>query len=1186
MLRIAKRSAECFPLRGISKSEISIGGPLARALSKEKIGTAYSREFDEYRSKLRAKGNLSAGIRSFRLHEHPKRQYRLAGKFARHPAYRGLLLANPFPKRFEELPRSGFPVLTGYFAELAWNASLIKAYATEISEFVALRDEVDSALLVSDDAQIEALLIRAEERFGISAWLIEHRINLHDRTGNSSGKNRYVQAILNRDNNAVFNYLLSWYSYRSGAAVSAAEFERHLDELGVPTNGIFHIICALNGRHIKVGPEAAGEMLNYSDYFPLIDRYHILISALQGLFSSGPLEDTVAEFTRSILGDLCVGVPDLQLGRLSRAFGNDVNVPLDQAILEMQDDLAANRHDKIAAAVTGARLFGMNIELLAVVLQSEAASSQMYLVPAPEERSFFGDIRSDLSTALSYGEDGIEARLRLQKIILAYCNTSWASSLRLLLERQCHDERVLEPTFLQTVLGLRSAAETIDLVLTLPAGQIRERALREAVKQNPRSPSVGFVARLCGYENSSSPSLSEMAEALLAQRQMKFERAAERLSDIAASTSSPAVALEASRLLSNTYWRDGQLAETTDLSASLFVKSKYFGSILPIRELVSELLKWHDKPLASSPTRGRLSAAIVFDAHSRYVSAEFEAERADAFKDVLRANGVRKASELGTIAHRFSISELIYFLRYICVPNVLDQSLALETSRAVEDERVSILLLISELTAGRVPAAIKEELREIRTKQIVRETTLRLDESKIYVNVEGIRRSIDVSMRDDWNRYRLMNDGLEQKLLDLLGAVRSEAGTEPMRIIFANPLSERFTLLKRMVSTLRDEFTLNKEYGLNSNLSTNIRHGYVEKEIRGPLLGRNLITNKDTDRGSYLENKFWLERPVELDISSREKLSALFSKFSAKIDDQIDRLNRQLLRIQSEETPDGLFKYALSDAALAAVDGKWASKETFDEFIETVFSTFWEGTQRNLAQVRSTLETEVISGLIESLREFAQDIASEGLDRELPGLEHALTMVQPEMRAAIERVASWFTLSSNNEYQDFDLTIAFQAGMNTVKTYFRNLTINDRYQSNGQILMNGWCLPMFARLFFLILDNAATHGARNRDRLNIAMTVEIKEGHLFIRATNDLSPDHDRGELKRKIVEINRDYGQARAMELLSEEGGSGYPKIWKLLKTDLMVRDHVLYVAANESEFSVEILLPTGGIVREASNS
>lgn len=1096
-----------------------------------------------------------------------------------------MTLAHPFPKTMLELSKNAVYATETLSIEFAWLASIVKAYASEIQTFIDIRKNLERAFLCGDYKSIEENHGSAENLLGQSVWLSESRIRYSDLPGISGNKAQYSQTFRDGDIPPLFAYLLSWIPYRASAGVSPSEADRHLDHVLEEAKALGGIASLLNGRYLEVDQDAAANILSFSDSLPLIDRYQIMITVLQCLFASETASFLSDPAICSIIADLCNHISDPHLSRLARAMGIRVASPFDEDFLSLQDDFHSGLFNKVIDAFAGSGSIG-DIERIELVLRAKMMVGEVHDTANSEAdlRTLHKQIEADLAAILSFSDDGVEARLRLQKVILSHCNAAWAASLKLILERQTHDERAFEPNRLQTVLGLRSTINQPGLILTLPSGEVRKELLSQAKAKHATSVTVGMLCALLDeLRSTQTKSFGKLHRALSALRYGETVLGIRWFRRLATPAEPEIVQRESLRLLAAAYWRDRQVANMADLTAQLFVQSRYYGAVLPIRDLVDELLKRHNEPLGTSDTRGRLSVSIVFDIFSRYISSEYDAERADAYKDVLKANGVQKASELSDYLTRFPVNQLIYFLRFVCVADVLDQSLALDTSRAVEDERVAILLLISELIAWKTPAAIKDELRDIRTRQVVRDTTLRLDESKIYVNVEGIRRTIDVSMRDDWNRYRLMNDGLETAIFQIIEKVRGEKA-DPFRIFFASP-SERFALLRKIITVLRDEFTMNKEFGLNSNLSTNIRHGYVEREIRAPLLARSLVTNTDSDKGSYLPNKFWLDRLGTDDPGIVQRLSASFDKFSKRVDDEIDRVNRKLLRVQSDETPEGLFRYYLSDTAIMAADTTWASKETFDEFVDAIFAIFWEGTQRNLVEVRAALTSGVLAELIDSLNALAQDIATDGFERRLPDLEHAITMAQTEMRAAVDRVASWFTLSSNNEYQDFDLAIAFQAGMNTVKTYFRNLSIQETYSSNGEIVMSGWCLPIFVRLFFLILDNAATHGARNRSHLKISMVVEAKDGHLFIKATNDLPRGHNNSELSKRVNEINRDYGQAKSMELLSEEGGSGYPKIWKLLKTDLR-KNHDLLVVVTDNEFGVEILLPTAGIVNEAADS
>ena len=73
------------------------------------------------------------------------------------------------------------------------------------------------------------------------------------------------------------------------------------------------------------------------------------------------------------------------------------------------------------------------------------------------------------------------------------------------------------------------------------------------------------------------------------------------------------------------------------------------------------------------------------------------------------------------------------------------------------------------------------------------------------------------------------------------------------------------------------------------------------------------------------------------------------------------------------------------------------------------------------------------------------DLREAHFDQTIPGLLSAIPLARQDLRTAIERVASWFTLSSNSEYQDFDLEIAYRAALSSVKTYYSNISIHSSY---------------------------------------------------------------------------------------------------------------------------------------------
>jgi hypothetical protein len=264
------------------------------------------------------------------------------------------------------------------------------------------------------------------------------------------------------------------------------------------------------------------------------------------------------------------------------------------------------------------------------------------------------------------------------------------------------------------------------------------------------------------------------------------------------------------------------------------------------------------------------------------------------------------------------------------------------------------------------------------------------------------------------------------------------------------------------------------------------------------------------------------------------------------------------------------------------LEGQYQKLKLMMSLFAEVFASFWKVTERNLSQIRDKLMTFVLPTFGDALGRLEADLREARFDETLPALLTAIPLARQDMRAAFERVASWFTLSSNSEYQDFDLEIAYRAALSSVKTYYSNISIDSSYVSHQEpIVLQGWCLPILARLFFLILDNAAFHDANEVMNLRISTAVWLDgSGLLSLKISNTLPRGLDLNRLSATIGSINEAYGEEKAREMVGQEGGSGYPKIWKLLNFDL--RSHHSVRATQEgSEFVVYVDIDVTGLVK-----
>ena len=782
----------------------------------------------------------------------------------------------------------------------------------------------------------------------------------------------------------------------------------------------------------------------------------------------------------------------------------------------------------------------------------------------------------------------LKARLRLEKLISVHCNTAWAASLALILQRQISDERAFKPQYDQTIQGLRCGVDHPLVSFTLSEPSSAALYLDCLVGWEDTHQALSFSRNLLLAEKTSTHSpdvvrqsqFHSLERIFSLARRREYLAAAEQIYYLISSQTTDLTRNEMSVVGIKLLLLGGDICGAVAKGTTSYLEKHYYSAVLPIQKLVSGLLQQHDEPLHESTTRGQISTAIMFDIHSRHISSEHDVERADAFNDLLKKEGVSHASKLPVENDGYTVKELRYFLKYLAIPNVLDQCLDLQSTKAVEEERVAILLKLGEmLECLKEPEdeVIKEELRDIRTRQVVRETARKLDESKIYVNIEAIRRSVDVTLKETWNRYYLASqDPVEKQAERLEQIVRSSLGDQIRFVNLNAPSTKRSALFQRMVRELGEQFTTNKEFGLNANLSTNIRHGYVLRELRSPLVSLRLVTNKDSDSGSYLENPHWNERLTSLNQQQRKEVQSALSGFSEKIDNHIDDLNRHKLRVKSEKSVEGLFIYNLSEASIDQLYRKFSKIGDYDEFASKVFSVFWSATETSLERVRKHLTNVVLTNLHVAVDELEDDLLSIAQNYQLNSITSLLPNAKIDLRHAIERVSSWFALSRDHEYQDYDLKTAFDVGLRTVESYYSDITIDASFNSNEVHQMKGSTLPFFARLFDLLLDNAGKHGAERNSELAVSAETNWDEETLMLTVSNTLKENHDMVKLEAKIDQINSDYGKEAAKDLVGEEGGSGYPKIWKILRRDLGLL-HDLRVFLEDDRFHVEILVGRG---------
>lgn len=1169
--------------------------PANSAASKHVIGALRAAIGRARAGRFGAK-DFAAGVDAFRIDLTTKEIRRAVPILAAHPSYRAYVWPSPFPRTWSEYARVGYRTYLDPQEEFEWVASCLKLHTVEINEFLIKKKDFDKALLSGDHLVGEQIVDSIEAKWGVSLWSTEAKISILQRTAGFKAQKDFVSPIISKGTApSIIRTIIAWISLKFEENTTYAQLHRILDRDVTSRTAITLLLRVIIGDFAPINLEDAGQIISHIDTFCVIDRYLIFTKICQTLAASSSEDEASRLAIRSAVENLAIAVSDAALRRTAFAIG--ASLPLSRSVPALIEALDAYTIGDYERAETVAASAAVNhpedISLIGVYLRSVANDPARTSAVPYREGSLVQEIAQALAETLAFGPGGIEAHQKLQKIGLVYSSCGWSAAVQMLYERSplLSDQ---EDSCRKMWLAMSAQSENPIISTYLAPLQPPEKYLEATGGGQPFGPTSSLLA--AAYGNSSNPAETIRDLGLPVERSKRYqaialsyrgavEAAVPLLTEVFSSASTRRARYEAGLALADALLSTGQLGECADVAASLFLNARFVAILLPLRKLVLKLVEAQEAG-APNGARGSLSVAIVTDIYARFVGADQESARSDAYKDFLRSCGVRKASELAKRTKEFDQDALIYFLRYVCVPEVTDQSLALPSTKAVEDERVAVLLLLSELTSEQdreTQLSFLEELREIRTRQVVRETNSRLDQSKIFVNVKGIKKALDVAMRDNWNRYRLLSMQDSEEFIDEIQKLfGKELGTKIITLPLTLPETERTNLFKQMILDVRNLFVESKEFGLDANLSANVRHGYILREIRSPILSQNLITNRPSEGAPHEDNSYWPERLPSLMLGQQDALQKVLNKFSVDIDNRIEELNQKFLRIKSSSHPDGMFAFPVSNATISYLQQRASGFESHDDFFDLILKHFWAITDQNLILIRKFLEGDVIHGFSEAFDQLEMDLERVAAPYALIPIRSAINLARPEVQAAVGRVSNWFTLSNEIEFPDYDAQTAYQAGLETIKSYAVHNVVASNLEYPHEIIMRGWTLPFLGRIIFIILDNIVEHAKIPSGKLEISAQILRKDSYLVVTVLNKLGPAADLDAVEARVQSVNLEYGTEKATQFISVERRSGYPKIWKILTHDLSV-DHLLEVTLDRAErtFKVEIWLSASGIVK-----
>ncbi|MFN7938730.1 MAG: hypothetical protein U0R19_35700 [Bryobacteraceae bacterium] len=1089
--------------------------------------------------------------------------YEQAGKWLETAAPRGRHILGPIRPRSLSDIHSVVPLSAlEPRSQFAWAAHRLSRHKDHIHLFLEQQRILETHLLAG---RSEAGLDHLEELVslvGHSLWAIKLRFALLQRSQGFESQKAYLNETLSPSVSRLVSYITSYVSIRNEATLAPSSFnsfyERHetVGSKGWPefyTYARYHILPRANLTLTE-----CAVILSFEESASLVDLYEAFVrlstvlstSDPEGFHKIAPVVSKVAE-----------SINDCRVNRLSNEERTASLLHLTIASQQASNDVLRGAP---ACAVHGLRDVLTERPSWAVV---DMLARAFAFSDEPVDRDCLSVvIARQMALVLALDAQSDSAFLELSRLAQNFEGLTFGNQLR---------------GFLIEELGLKECRQDIHITQETQLGpadlhpfygalmHFADPLMRRCATEYGGTLSHQYAQACLTMQEASLPLQISPEIALLAKAQWAFSKKGfdQTLQACSALSQSPHAYIRnrAIRLEVRALRAKGALAECVSRITNLFVSNSHLFPLLAVNEVCDSLTGDVRRSL-----RGDLSLAILFDIHTRNLGSRLAAKRRSAYEDLLEAAGVDRPSQLRDHVEEHPLQKMVYFLRNVCVVSVMLRSRAFRTSREVDDERVAICQLLTDLDPERADD-YQAEIKAITTAHAVQGGMREVEQSKIHVDLEGVRSAASKTLKEAFNRYRVFAaSGVEQLLKDVMEAIKRAQQGDTSRIISLRlPKGESSEILEGLVCDLRDEFVSNTQYGLDGYLSQRIRHGTLQGHLRSPLEARRLITQYEASSGKYRPNDHWGSQIITGDDRTRAAVAQCLARFSQHFDEIVTRLRTEAIQVRRVDGDKGLFDFRLSPAQIAVITSPLESDVSFEQFIDHVLEHLWVLLDQNLMTIRAYLLEQTKREIDVLVEQLLRDLQALTKNLDDAGLIYSLTHARTEVSRAIDRLAEWFHLPVRTAAHPLPLSLALQVAEETIKKFHKNvdLSVNKSGTADPHYPRAVWV--SLVDVFLILFDNVMKHAGL--DKNTVMLDIQSDGGSVFVTCENPVTPTVRSGGTELELERIRRDLKSGDYAKVASTEGRSGLRKIKRIIGNDLQIA----FGLRDEDIFYVEFSMP-----------
>lgn len=506
-----------------------------------------------------------------------------------------------------------------------------------------------------------------------------------------------------------------------------------------------------------------------------------------------------------------------------------------------------------------------------------------------------------------------------------------------------------------------------------------------------------------------------------------------------------------------------------------------------------------------------------------------------------------------------------FFFENICTIGLLKRDVTLKMINiSPEEARIQILSKLMSI------APLKKytmEISAILTSETIKENLNTINKSRIHVDTDKIFLTHRSQWEQSYRKYLALSD-FDTLIIDLNLSNQniSEFDTVYLQRMSSKRTTQEIVVFNNIVGQIEDECLFSVQYGLETYLSSRIRHGYCKGQLTSFLSDLHLLSMRTNEKSDeYFLNEYWDSR-IPPYASAREEINAILSEFTKSIESKINEILKCWLRIRHDKQSEGMFDYT-NFVAVCTETYVDAHIQDFTVFYNRIIDAFWEYSEMILKDVRTRINDELTEFYLNTINVMETNL--QNISDSVPALNELLTnckLAKAKVTSAMKQFAEVFSVD-NAPYNNFtmsDLTVSCRRAVEKVHSESSAaqwiIDADDTYEFRGKFFAS------FVDILCIFLNNAIEHsGIDKMEQLQISISIlELDEqgveeyrklgrlgklsskGHFFeMRVTNTLNLSLSQEDL---VVKLNKSFerirGGTNTQELIQGEGGSGLYKL------------------------------------------